>query len=288
VRGNTAADQEPAEGPGSSLRRAREARGLTAQQAAEQINLDVGVLAALENDDYAALGAPVFARGHLRRYGAYLGLDEGELLGTYERSSVRAQPPTLVPRARIEMAPVRGRPKWPWVLGGAVLFVLAAGLVAYVSEYGLTIPGLSTDRSAGVAVPETSPEAAGSAAVDAGTVAAGTTAVETTAPGVAASGAGATDGVVPPPVPAGHVSVSIRFAADSWTEIYDGSGQAVLYDLGQAGTQRVIAAAAPLSVTFGNAPAVSMVVNGRPTAMPPVPPGQTVARFTIEADGTVR
>jgi len=62
----------------------------------------------------------------------------------------------------------------------------------------------------------------------------------------------------------------------------------VLYDLGQAGTQRVIAAAAPLSVTFGNAPAVSMVVNGRPTAMPPVPPGQTVARFTIEADGTVR
>ena len=35
----------------------------------------------------------------------------------------------------------------------------------------------------------------------AGTVAAGTTAVETTAPGVATSGAGATDGVVPPPVP---------------------------------------------------------------------------------------
>ncbi len=47
MRGNTAADQEPAEGPGSSLRRAREARGLTEQQAAEQINLDVGVLAAL-------------------------------------------------------------------------------------------------------------------------------------------------------------------------------------------------------------------------------------------------
>jgi cytoskeletal protein RodZ len=147
---------------------------------------------------------------------------------------------------------------------------------------------LTTGRSSGVSVPEASPEATGSATVDAGAAVAGTSAVESTVPGVAASGAEATDGVVPPPVPAGHVSVSIRFAADSWTEIYDGSGQAVLYDLGQAGTQRVIAAAAPLSVTFGNAPAVSMVVNGRPTAMPPVPPGQTVARFTIEADGTVR
>jgi hypothetical protein len=62
----------------------------------------------------------------------------------------------------------------------------------------------------------------------------------------------------------------------------------VLYDLGRAGTQRSIAAAAPLSVTIGNAPAVTLAVNGRATAVPVVPGGGTVARIRIEADGTVR
>ena len=83
-------------------------------------------------------------------------------------------------------------------------------------------------------------------------------------------------------------SISLAFATDSWAEVYDGSGKAVLYDLGRAGTQRSIAAAAPLSVTIGNAPGVSINVNGRPASVPTVPGGGTVARFRIEADGTVR
>jgi hypothetical protein len=90
------------------------------------------------------------------------------------------------------------------------------------------------------------------------------------------------------PVPPGHVSISLAFATDSWAEIYDGSGKAVLYDLGRAGTQRTIAAAAPLSVTFGNASAVTLSVNGRAAVIPVVPGDGTVARFKIAADGSVR
>ena len=82
--------------------------------------------------------------------------------------------------------------------------------------------------------------------------------------------------------------ISLAFATDSWAEIYDGSGKAVLYDLGRAGTQRTIAAAAPLSVTFGNASAVTLTVNGRPAVIPVVPGDGTVAQFKIEADGNVR
>jgi hypothetical protein len=80
----------------------------------------------------------------------------------------------------------------------------------------------------------------------------------------------------------------MSFAADSWTEIYDGAGTAVLYDLGRAGTERTIAAAAPLSVTFGNAPAVTLVVNGRAVKLPAMPAGQTVARFSVAPDGSLR
>jgi len=282
------------DGPGPSLRRAREALGMTEQQAAEQLNLDTTLVRALENDDLAALGAPVFAKGHLRRYGSLVGLPSETLLTAYERAATQPAQPSLVPHSRQEMAPVRGRPRWPWAVGGMLLFLLAAGLVAYVSEYGFTLPQRDAppDAAAGVAL-----DSADEAEVDrtpakgaTETFAAGTTEVPATAGSTAAAAApdvpvpDGTAAVVPP----GHVSVGVSFAADSWAEIYDGAGQTVLYDLGRAGSQRSFAAAAPLSVTFGNAPGVTLVVNGRATPLPPLPAGQSVARFTIAADGSLR
>lgn len=278
-----ARDTEAGPGLGEMLRRAREARGLTEQQAAEQLTLDVTVVSALERDDLAALGAPVFAKGHLRRYGAMLGIGDDELVAAYERARARPETPTLVPRSRQEMMPVRGRPKWPWVTGGTLLFVLAAGLAAYLSEYGLPWPSAAPGEAVSTADPAVIPAPSPDAQAGSGSVAIEAPAAE---PGGLADAASVD--ASPLPVPPGHVSLSIRFAADSWTEIYDGSGKAVLYDLGRAGTQRAIAAAAPLSVTFGNAPAVTLLVNGQPAVMPAVPAGQTVARFRVEADGTLR
>jgi cytoskeleton protein RodZ len=276
-----ALDAEPGSGPGPLLRRAREARGLTGQQVAEQLNLDATLVDALERDDMAALGAPVFAKGHLRRYGAMLGIAQDELLAAYERARGQADVPTLIPRARQEMLPVRGRPKWPWVVGGALLFVLAALLAAYVSENGLEWPSTASDQPAPAVEPATSEPAALQPGPGSGP------ASDAAAAEAAPSGA-STAAPAPMPVPPGHVSVSLAFAADSWAEVYDGSGKAVLYDLGRVGTQRTIAAAAPLSVTLGNAPAVTLSINGRPATVSVAPGGGTVARFTIEADGSVR
>jgi hypothetical protein len=71
-------------------------------------------------------------------------------------------------------------------------------------------------------------------------------------------------------------------------EVYDGTGKAVLYDLGKGSSERTVTAVAPLSVTVGNAPAVSIAVNGRPVKPPALPPGQTVARFSVGPDGALR
>jgi cytoskeleton protein RodZ len=284
VSAAAARDTEAGSGPGQLLRRAREARGLTEQQAAEQLNLDVSAVSALERDDLAALGAPVFARGHLRRYGALLGLVEDEVLAAYERTRAQPEAPTLVPRARLDMIPVRGKPKWPWVVGGALLFVLAAGLAAYVSEHGLQWPSGEAEGARSVAA--AGPAETQSPASESAPAAQAESAAASAQPAIGAAMA-ATD-PAPLPVPPGHVSVGLAFATDSWAEIYDGSGKAVLYDLGRAGTQRTIAAAAPLSVTLGNAPAVTLSVNGRAAVIPGVPGEGTVARFRIEANGTVR
>ena len=278
-------------GPGPELRRAREARGLTRQQAAEHLNLDVAMVEALELDDFERLGAPVFAKGHLRRYGAMLGLAGDELIAAYERGGAPPMVPVLVPRARArqDMMPARNRPRWPWLAGSALLFALAAGVAAYLGAYGLRWPA-AAGESAGTA-PEVEPVAPGTRTGGADAPAAVTAAAAqaspdaTVQPAPAGTDAGAESAA---PVPPGHVRVRLAFVADSWAEVYDGSGQAVLYDLARAGTQRSIAAAAPLSVTIGNAPAVTLAVNGRTATLPAVPGGGTVARFRIEADGTVR
>lgn len=285
MSGQPPREVEAASGPGPMLRRAREERGLTEQAAAEQLNFDVSVVIALEREDYASLGAPVFAKGHLRRYGGMLGIGEQQLLDAYERAQTQPETPSLIPRSRLEMMPVRSRPKWPAVLGGALAFIIAAGIAAYVSEYGLRLPsGSDGDASAAPQASAALPEDAATEAVpaDAPAVAPGAGAP------VASDAAQSAAPVATRPVPPGHVSISIAFSADSWAEIYDGSGKAVLYDLGRAGTQRSIAAAAPLSVTFGNAPGVVLHVNGRPAVMPPVAAGGTVARFKVEADGSLR
>lgn len=259
-------------GMGARLRRERERRDLTVQQAAEQLNLDPTVIHALEADDYAALGAAVFAKGHLRRYGGLLGLPDAELIEAFEQSRAQLPQPTLVPKARVEMIPVRARPKWPWVVGSLLLFLLVAAIIAYLSEYGFGLPGgdeVAAQPAATQPVPPPLPAPA-------------TVPAQVPAPAADAAAGGA-----PAATTTGQVSLQVSFTADSWVEIYDGSGKAVLYDLGQAGTGRSVTATAPLSVTFGNAPAVALQVNGRAVALPAPPAGQTVARFSIGPDGSL-
>lgn len=308
--------------PGARLRREREGRGMSQQQAAETLNLDPVILAYLEANDFTALGAPVFVKGHLRRYAAMLGLNEDELLLAYERSKQQLDEPTLVPKSRLEMAPVRGKPRWPWVVGGAVLFLVASALIAYVSENGLpwvdepaedtpasadtgsatlSVPGATPAASAGdsVAAPAPGDAAAGSGPATAPATAGGTPAAVSPAasgpapfsssdpqPAAASAAGGATAPVAAPPP--GQVNLQLRFAADSWVEVFDGSGKAVLYDLGKAGSERTLTAQAPVSVTLGDARGVGIVVNGRTLPPPPRSPGETLARFSIGADGNLR
>ena len=261
--------------PGARLRREREAQGISHQQAAESLNLDTMVLAHLEANDFATLGAPVFVKGHLRRYTTMLGLDENEIVSLYEHSTQQLGEPSLVPKSRLEMAPVRGKPRWPWVVGGAAAFFLASALVAYVSEHGL--PWIDT---APEKVTAPVPEQASATTMPTPPAAASAPAIAGSAESMSDAAAGA--------LQPGQVSLSVKFAGDSWVEVFDGSGKAVLYDLGKAGTERTLTATAPLSVTIGDAAAVAVTVNGRVLPALPRAQGQALARFSIGPDGSLR
>ncbi len=273
--------------PGARLRRQRELADLAIQQVAERLNLDVVAVQALESDDYAALGAPVFVRGHIRRYASLLGLPADEILGAYDRSRAQLAPPTLVPKSRAEMAPPRRRVVPQWVVAGALVLIVAAGVAAYISEFGLHLPVASDGGATGVAAGSMVPDGELAEAADASAVPGS---IEGAQQGSSASpGDPATPGVeASAGVPPGQVSLTFVFAADSWIEVYDGSGRSVLYDLGKAGTERAIAGVAPLSVTLGNAPGVSLAVNGKRVTVPTPSSGETVARFGVVADGLQR
>ena len=286
--------------PGARLRREREAQGIGHQQAAESLNLDPAVLTHLEANDFAALGAPVFVKGHLRRYASMLGLAEDEIVSMYDRSKQQLGEPSLVPKSRLEMAPVRGKSRWPWVVGGAAAFFVAAGLIAYLSEHGLPWTGTSPEETTAPVlqeVPATTTQAPAAASTASVAAAAGSTptvptAAQPTGPAPSSSNAApAAPGADAPASAAlqpGQVSLQLKFSADSWVEVFDGSGKAVLYDLGKAGTERTLTATAPLSVTIGDAAAVTVTVNGRVLPVLPRAQGQALARFSIGPDGSLR
>jgi cytoskeleton protein RodZ len=125
-------DVEPERGtPGRRLRRAREARGLSAAQAADLMRLSPAIVEAIEGDRYAELGAPVFARGHLRRYAALLGLPGDEMIEGYDHSHAGPAVPTLIPPASAH-TPVRtprNRRGVPAGLSYLLLALLLGGLL---------------------------------------------------------------------------------------------------------------------------------------------------------------
>lgn len=88
---------------GSWLVRAREARGLTLEDAERDTRISRRYLQALEAEQFEVIPAPVYARGFLRSYSQYLGLDPEDMLALFPRedepgypggptSSVRASP----------------------------------------------------------------------------------------------------------------------------------------------------------------------------------------------------
>jgi len=79
-------------GIGVRLRAARERVGLTLVQAAEKLHVDAKSLVALEAEDFDIFGAPVFARGHIRRYSELVGEKTDELVVLYNETTRAALP----------------------------------------------------------------------------------------------------------------------------------------------------------------------------------------------------
>lgn len=264
--------------PGELLRQGREQRGLSVQQVADELHLDVRLINALESNDFQLLGVPVYAKGHLRKYASLLGLSPDTVITHYQSLSDIPVAPQVVPAVTPPQLRPRVSLRVPlWIVVGAVV---AAGLLWLAGQLLDRLqPGEPGPASAPVesvvpegTLPQLDMESAQEAVIEP---------EEAETPPAAAA-------VAPADAPvAGSVSLRLQFSAASWTEIRDARGRRLMYGVGQPGETRTLSGEPPLQVTLGVAAAVAMQVNDQSV---PVPrrAGKDAAYFTVAADGLVR
>lgn len=217
---------------GERLRAAREAQGLSLEEAAEQTRIKRVYLEALESEAFAAFPSPAHARGFLRRYARWLGLDEAALVAEWDGLSAAVPPPrpARMP-SMFQLTRIPTRPAFPgWRLAGLGLaFALALVLIGLAWAHG--IPRLGA--------PPPGP---------------------TLTRPLPSAGAGPT---LPPVGPAPGLRLEAEAQEHVWVRIL-ADGQVVYQGLLRPGEVRTWEARGTIQLDTGNAAALQVSVNGLP------------------------
>ncbi len=295
-------------GTGEMLRQAREAKGLTIQQVAQSLHLDAWILEALEDNRFRDIGAPVFVKGHLRKFASEVGVSQESVMDAYYQSENTPETPELVTdtltrptgdsRSRgpvlalsLVLVALIALVAWLWLREQGFMGSDAAGagnsgeLVPAAGDTRLAAPGEGTAGPAEAVPIATLP---GPATVDStGADSAGNDADMTDASAESTNAANAGTPAVPSepaqtPPAEGTLRLSIDFANDSWVEIYDGGNRRLFFDLGKAGTRRTVSGEPPLQVLLGNAEGARITLNGEAYEIPAGARRGKTARFTVQ------
>jgi cytoskeleton protein RodZ len=255
-------------GIGSRLRLAREKRGLTLLQAAEKLHLDARMLEYLEAGDFARLGAPVYARGHLRRYAELVGESPRELEQLYAASEPAPGPDlTRIPHREGD-ADSRRLAMPALLVLGAFAF---AGLGWWLWSLPTPEPHAVTPAAATGGTPAVSALTPGRTAEELVTAAAA--AAHAPTPGGAHAAAAA------------DARLALNFSAVSWVAVYDASGRRLFEGLNPPDSSRTLSGVPPLKVVLGNAPGVALRVNGQPVSLEGLVRRDGSARFLLDGAG---
>jgi cytoskeletal protein RodZ len=237
---------------GEEFRSAREARGLSLSDVAERLHIRSVYLAAIEDEDWHVIGAPVYVRGFMRTYARFLGLDAEDAVArfsvTVPAGTPAASAPARNPATTERRAPgERSSPS----LAAIVAIVVAIAVVLFVGyefyQYHAGGPGATPVADAGSAAPAADTDPA--------------------SPGPDAS-ADADSGLPPPlaavkplPKPAVKRGLSVRVTEASWLRV-DIDGVVAYEGTLPAGAAKSFAGKSAV-VRVGNAGGVQIAVNGK-------------------------
>jgi len=277
---------------GARLAAARISHDISARDIAKELHLDEPTVLAIEQNNFRMLGAPVFAKGHLRKYAELVGVPVEDVIADYyQMTRSESLPPVVAPTRKVRRDVAPG----PWI--GAVLVALAGGAAAWWWFSQPPATTVARPRAATLAPFATDPAPAAEAVADAAPDAGATPADEPPADSAAAEPvAAATTGgeaaatestpvaatAAPPAIAANdlpddaalasgapQVVVELTFSGDCWAEVSDATGRRLFYDLGTAGQVVTLSGEEPFRMVFGDSSNVSMTVAGRAYNVPP-------------------
>ena len=284
---NVSADMDDdAPGPlaGQRLAIARRENDITISEIAKELHLDEPKVQALEENLFDVLGAPVFAKGHLRKYAELVGVPIEDVLADYYKLNRSAGAPPVV-------GPKRPKPPTDIALGRWIAGTVAVILVAGAGYWWLNRePSPEISEPAGVLEPfvsDRTPESADpteSTPPDApdGDTGPGET---DSPPATAASTPDVESAVEQGPAVAageGQLQIAMTYSGDCWTEVTDANGDRLFFGLGQAGQTVNRNGTPPLRALFGDASNVRVTVNGVDFPMSGRAGRGNTARVTID------
>jgi len=282
-----------ASGPlgGERLAVARRAHEISASDIAKELHLDEPKVRALEQNNFDILGAPVFAKGHLRKYAELVGVPIDDILADYyQLNRAAGAPPVVGPARKFERDLSLGR----WVGGGIVVIIIASAAYWWFTQepelsLARTVPAILAPFASGTvsepvqdeaaepvdtgseaepavvvseaeAEPETEPvsEPEPELLIDAEELPAPETMVASSTPPVFEADTLADETSLLP-----QVDVELSFFGDCWTEVTDASGRRLFYDLGTAGRVVTLSGDEPLQIVLGDSENVSIAVEGQ-------------------------
>ena len=263
------AGDEPA-GPvgGERLAEARRELQIPVIEIAKELHLDEYKVRALECNDFDVIGAPVFAKGHLRKYAQLVKVDEADVMADYYQLNRSSGAPPVVAR--------RSRPRQvvspaPWIAAVVVILVAASSYWWFTSRETSPAPPVTGEiaplpqEADAIATEVDETELLGQPEVN--EPEADLEPEPVTLPIVA------TDSL--------DLRLSITYSGDCWTEITDAGGRRLFFDLGKSGRTVNLTGEAPFNVLFGDAANVSLVVNGASFEIPASDRRGRTARLTI-------
>ena len=288
------------ESVGTSLKTAREERGLSIAEVAQSLKFAPRQIEALEQDRFDLLPGGTFVRGMVRAYARLLKLPPEPML---ESMSDKFQAPDANHLAARYSQPVPfsdNARRSTFVYLGLSLAVLAlGGGVAYqwYREHHTTTQLAAAKRTvekrakSNAAPVAAAPAAAPAPAPTVTPVAAAPRAQPKTLeqqtprvePVVKVSTAPAAEKAAPPPVAkvaAGVHRLVIRCEEEAWIEVKDQNDRSLVSSLNAKGAERVVQARGPLTLVIGNAAHVRVLHNDRPIDLTPHTK-LAIARFTL-------
>lgn len=131
---------------GSTIRDAREAARLSIEQLSETTSIRIGLLAEMENNNFAHCGGDTYARGHLRNISAKVGIDPQVFIDLYneEHSTEHRAIQDLLVENNVMQVPREAKKiswKVPASVSVAILLVLGIGQIIVSNQSSDTTTG---------------------------------------------------------------------------------------------------------------------------------------------------